>query len=550
MADFDLNDPVHVNRENRQLEGVVAFAGGVHFAEGEDWVGVRLTGSSVGLGKNDGSVQGTQYFECPPHSGLFVKNTAVSKRKLTRLEELRLRRELAQGSNEPAKTTRTTPSKSSGIARPAAGSATKTPTTNRLAEIRKKREALQEGNNNADPALQHNSQLDDLHNKLAAKDAELTSVQEELQKAKDEASAGARRAEVLQEQLQKIKREEKPLSRSSSNNMLEESQYKIQELESKLERTMEELKLYKKDSTGELDKERSLRRKESVELAGAKEEVDQLQKQLSQFAEQSQMDTSHYKERAKLQADVASLNRRVGQLEVDKLELENSVEELTLDKEQLLEDNEDLKDRCEELKLDYETAQMDVEEIRMELEESKVVQEVTENANISIERTESAESGVHGELNEAQDMARALSVQNARLREALIRLREQSQIEKMDLSRQVRYVEKDLEEAKQTAEEVENLRSLKTEFEEQIRDLKDMVEQGSAYEVMVEDLSDRVLSMEEELVACSLTIREMDEAADITAEMEEVQAEELKALNRDLEDRETVIRNLEEAIKM
>eukprot|EP00980_Cylindrotheca_fusiformis_P025022 scaffold12932_cov59-Cylindrotheca_fusiformis.AAC.1 len=53
--------------------------------------------------------------------------------------------------------------------------------------------------------------------------------------------------------------------------------------------------------------ERSLRRKESVELAGAKEEVDQeLQKQ---FAKQSQMDISHYKERAKLQADVASLNR-------------------------------------------------------------------------------------------------------------------------------------------------------------------------------------------------------------------------------------------------
>ena len=77
-----------------------------------------------------------------------------------------------------------------------------------------------------------------------------------------------------------------------------------------------------------------------------------------------------------------------------------------------------------------------------------------------------------------------------------------------------------------------------------------MVEQGSAYEVMVEDLSDRVLSLEEELVACQQTIREMEEAADITAEMEEVQTEELKALNRDLEDRETIIRNLEEAIKM
>lgn len=549
-----MNDPVHVNRENRQLEGVVAFFGSVAFAEGDDWVGVRLTGSSVGLGKNDGSVQGTQYFECPPQSGLFVKKTAVSKRKLTRLEELRLRRELAQGAGEPAKTTRTTPSKSSGIAMPPTGSATKTP-TNRLAEIRRKREALQEGNTakatdtpssgTADPALQ--SQVDDLNNQLAARDSELSNLRGNLQKAKEEASAGAKKAEDLQEQLQKIKREEKPLSRSSSTNMLEESQLKIQELESKLDHTMEELKVYKKDAQAELDKERSLRRKESVELAGAKEEREQLQKQLAQFAEQSQMDTSHYKERAKLQADVASLNRRVGQLELDRQELENTVEELTLDKEQLLEDNEGLEDRCEELKLDYETAQMEVEEMRMELEESKVVNEVTESANISIAR---GESGVGGEWNEAQDMAQALGVQNARLREALIRLREQSQIEKMDLSRQVRSVEKDFEEAKQMADEVENLRSLKTEFEEQISDLKDMVEQGSAYEVMVEDLSDRVLSMEEELVACQQTIRELEEAADITAEMEEVQAEELKALNRDLEDRETVIRNLEEAIKM
>jgi hypothetical protein len=51
-------------------------------------------------------------------------------------------------------------------------------------------------------------------------------------------------------------------------------------------------------------------------------------------------------------------------------------------------------------------------------------------------------------------------------------------------------------------------------------------------------------------VAAQQTIREMEEAADITAEMEEVQAEELKALNREMEDRETTIRNLEEAIKM
>ena len=146
MVEYAVNDPVHVNRENRQLEGVVAFVGTVSFAEGSDWVGVRLTGSSVGLGKNDGSVQGKQYFDCPPQSGLFVKKQAVSKRKLTRLEELRLRRELAQGGNEPTKASTRTPSKSSGLGNPrSSGIATPSKTS---------------------AALQ--SQIDDLKSKLKA----------------------------------------------------------------------------------------------------------------------------------------------------------------------------------------------------------------------------------------------------------------------------------------------------------------------------------------------------------------------------------------------
>ena len=37
MVDLEVNDPVHVNRENRQLEGVVAFMGKVQFADGDDW---------------------------------------------------------------------------------------------------------------------------------------------------------------------------------------------------------------------------------------------------------------------------------------------------------------------------------------------------------------------------------------------------------------------------------------------------------------------------------------------------------------------------------
>ena len=49
--------------------GTVQFVGTTSFASGY-WVGIELTSP---LGKNDGSVQGQQYFKCSPKCGLFVR---------------------------------------------------------------------------------------------------------------------------------------------------------------------------------------------------------------------------------------------------------------------------------------------------------------------------------------------------------------------------------------------------------------------------------------------------------------------------------------------
>ena len=96
-SELNINDPVFVQVGPNQLEGVVAYVGSVEFAEGSEWVGVRLTGTSAGKGKNNGEVQGRRYFEVSgENGGVFVKKKSISKRVLTRLEELRLKRELKQ----------------------------------------------------------------------------------------------------------------------------------------------------------------------------------------------------------------------------------------------------------------------------------------------------------------------------------------------------------------------------------------------------------------------------------------------------------------------
>mmetsp|Transcript_7307 Transcript_7307/g.16563 ORF Transcript_7307/g.16563 Transcript_7307/m.16563 type:complete len:292 (+) Transcript_7307:113-988(+) len=165
---LNLNDAVHIEQTSITLEGIVAHLGSVQFAPGQDWIGIRLTGASVGKGKNDGSVKGVQYFNAggaagEGKNGMFVKRSHVTKRKLSRLEELRLRRELSEmkssagaggasaaGSASAGRTSIKSPTPRSATASKTTPKKTVAKTTataagggsNKLEELRARREAL------------------------------------------------------------------------------------------------------------------------------------------------------------------------------------------------------------------------------------------------------------------------------------------------------------------------------------------------------------------------------------------------------------------------
>ncbi|KAL1916221.1 uncharacterized protein VTP21DRAFT_5838 [Calcarisporiella thermophila] len=91
-GEIRLGDRVMV--ESMGIEGVLRFVGTTQFKPGT-WAGLEL---KEGEGKNDGSVSGVKYFDCPPNSGLFVLYS-----KLTKLPTLSRKRSFSEDSPTTAR---------------------------------------------------------------------------------------------------------------------------------------------------------------------------------------------------------------------------------------------------------------------------------------------------------------------------------------------------------------------------------------------------------------------------------------------------------------
>jgi len=62
---------------------------------GDKMFGVRLMGNSAGRGDSDGSFKGTRYFHCQPKNATFVDPSRITKRYMSRMDQLKMKRELA-----------------------------------------------------------------------------------------------------------------------------------------------------------------------------------------------------------------------------------------------------------------------------------------------------------------------------------------------------------------------------------------------------------------------------------------------------------------------
>ncbi|KAL7481026.1 hypothetical protein ACHAW6_006708, partial [Cyclotella cf. meneghiniana] len=713
-SDLPLLTPIHITTtttsshnddgggdDDEKLEGIVAHRGPVRFAPGSDWIGVRLTGSSAGRGKNDGTVQGVFYFDAGgPKNGMFVKRCNVEARNLSRLESLRLKREIGDrttasggasvGSSKgsrgkgsgggvvsPTKHRAATSVGASGGGKTAlaASSEEKESRSERMEKLRARREALakERGMISTAPSSEDAAQKDaasaddethasereppsdgrpttdrislvhatpgykaELHRlqstiaalqrELQTKEAENASLRSSLDfmaagaersthdavrmyalgalalteakigggtprsEKKKKSDEGGRRSlmgEMEQEGEEDEEEEEGESSedddeeeeeqesnneqvvnqaaaavskalvernnelmqqlsditslKTSLEHQLSEAEERIANLHRKLEQSHEQQQLEKRSRLEDQQGYAAENAVLTAQLATLEREYKILQERVSDKS--SSQDHSHVA-LAKLRAELTSLQRKNEELNNEKMELETTLDELVLDKDQLKEENEVLTDQLEEVKIDFESVQLELEDFKSQLGAARDAGTATLIESDPVDR-ESSPAAV-----DSHDVVRSLTVQNTRLRTAILRLREQTESEKNDLQRRLKALQSDSTSREELQSELETLRAVHATTLAEVQELKDMVDQTTSLEETIETLSDKVWALEQRNADLERTIRELEESAEIAAEMEEVQSDELKMVVRDLEGKNALIRNLEEAIRM
>ena len=368
-------------------------------------------------------------------------------------------------------------------------------------------------------------------------------------------------AAVSQELVRRNDDLTKQVSNLTSQNttlqhQIDEAEERMSNLQQRYDQTIDKLQCEKQsriDETKDNTAEKSVMNSQIVSL---ERELKVLQERVSD--KESTMDHSHTT-LAKLRAEVTSLQRKNEEMSNDTLDMEATLEELVLDKEQLREEKEMLEDQLEECKIDLESAQLELDDAKCQLEEGGG------NSDVTIASAADLDAGGGGEamgvreatdtsgefsIADTQDVSRSLTIQNTRLRTALLRLKEQSELERTDLQRQLKTFEMESTSKGEIQNELNELRQTHSTTLADMQELKDIIDETTSLEETIETLSDKVWNLEEVNANLERTIREMEESAEIATEMEEVQSDELKMAMKDLEGRDALIRNLEEAIRM
>ncbi|KAJ9133586.1 Dynactin subunit 1 [Pleurostoma richardsiae] len=474
-------------RLNNGRTAVIRFLGSTEFSDGV-WVGVELEDDS---GKNDGSVQGTRYFECRMGRGILgPEPTQANEPERTQPQPRAEDFTTVQHSEISYKVAYETIRKHGDKRIYLANSHT---LECRPSPLYLCQSTPQSGAENGAAkrgsvdrsVTSHKSSDDEI---ISPKPTSPVRTRAAALERLASSSSGATRAAPTP-----------PAQRGTPNAA---ANREIEDLKAKL-RVLERKRIEDRDKIKQLDK-----------VQAERDKFEQIiQKLQTKYQPQQQ-------ENNDLRRQLKEAEARLESIESIQAEHESAMELATLDREMAEETAEVLKVELDALKQKTEELELEVEILR------------EENAEFTNGMTpeERASTGwLQMERN------------NERLREALLRLRDLAQQQEEELRDQIKGLEEDVREFNTVKEQFEVSKEKLAQAESTVEDLRQQLDTALGAEDMIEDLTERNMTQAEQIEELKAVIEDLESLKEINDELEINHVQNEKEMQEELDFKDAVI---------
>ena len=266
-----------------------------------------------------------------------------------------------------------------------------------------------------------------------------------------------------------------------------------------------------------MEKKRMEDREKLKALDQLQQERDRLEGLIQKLQQKYQ---PQQQELAEMRQKLAEAEIKVDQVERIEAEKDSEIEMATLDREMA-------EELAESYKAEADTLREQCEDLKLEMQ---VLQEENDLFNEEIPEEEKSSRGWI-----------QLEKENARLRDALIRLREMTQDSEDDLLGQIKEMEDELKDLDNMRNDVEETKELLRKSEQTAFELREQLEAAEAQEEVIENLTETNSRLQTETQDLRGVIQELEDMQALNDEMEADHQATEKELQSELDFRESII---------
>ncbi|XP_035714495.1 dynactin subunit 1 isoform X3 [Folsomia candida] len=498
-----------VGRDGAQ--GTVAFVGSTTFASGK-WVGVALDEAK---GKNDGSVNGTAYFDCPPNHGIFVRMAQIT---LVGDEGTKSKLNSPAVSSLSPEDVKSGGSSGGGKAKGSSSKHTSSQVQRRTQVTRLRKVDL-----NLDGLpVAGAKEVKPLQSTPSGSRSNLSTPSTKV----DPSSGPSKRNSFVETGFAPSEREIVPqYTPGTPASVMATPTTPMTQSEDRFTAVHDNaaLRAEVKDLNEKLDTLKAKRANDVEKLR----ELDRFRLEVETLSEF----------RTKVLESQAALQKELKRAK-------NETREAIEAKERHAEEMSDLSEAVEMATLDKEMAEEKAETLQLELDQAN---EKAEQYFIELKTMKDELSGKinieSGEAGVTSFQVKQLQAENSRLKEALVKFRDATAHDKHLHQKTIKDLETVKTELKEALRSKESFEIQVLELEEQVADLQDQTEAALGAEEMVENLTEKNLNLEEKVNQLTETVADLEALHDVNDQLQESAKELEMELRDDLQQSQTIIQN-------